>query len=127
MSEISHCPGCDQPRYQHGQGAHVGTSRAECVAADPGETVIRFWKGNKATASFDWPAGAVADAFVNDYHQRANAGDPTVHGWPVGRQLRSFLTDPARFNAVWEDEEEESIAEVVQLAKEKIRVSEHAP
>jgi len=97
MSEIRNCPGCGQPRFGRGKGTHLHNSRLECVAADPGESTITFWKGNKVDAEFTWPIGAVVDAFLPQYNAESD--------WPVERQLRNFLTDPLKFDSVWEDEE----------------------
>jgi hypothetical protein len=74
---------------------------------------VRFWKGNRVDAGFDWPADAVADAFSAWY--LTQPGD--IRGEPLERTLRRWLCDKDGFNASWEAETgDDSFETVFELA-----------
>lgn len=125
MSELRNCPGCGYPRYQHGQGSHLASGEVTCMTPGPGETIMRFWKGNKLAAEFSWPTGAVCYAFMRQYGPESD----TAMYWPVERQLRNFLTGPAGFNSTWDDEATftELLEEVRSAIYAQDGISDHAP
>ena len=61
---------------------------------------MKFWKGNRADAEFDWPVDAVADAFMTHYWREQLQHAP----FPLERMLRNWLTAADGFNSVWEAE-----------------------
>jgi len=60
---------------------------------------VKFWRGNRADAEFDADPDEVARWFwVSRQGELAYDG-----GMRLDRCLRAFLTDPAQFNAVWDE------------------------
>jgi hypothetical protein len=63
---------------------------------------MKFYLGNKANAGFDTDPGDVAALFWTS-RQGRQVLDPR-YTVPLERALRDWLTDPAGYNASWEDE-----------------------
>jgi len=76
---------------------------------------MKFWKGNRADAEFDWPVQAVADAFCAQY---------TPEDYPLERSLRYWLTSRDGFNSVWEAEEgPDSFDELFEIVRKQLRLT----
>ena len=59
---------------------------------------MRFWRGNRADAEFGADPAGVARQFWE-----SPDAELVQQGLPLDRALRKFLTDPAGFNAVWDE------------------------